>query len=138
MAACHDSRYLRNGSGVVFIGWLFGGFIQGLKDAEKLYEVKTVCAVGMSTAGVQSLESLRKRNSINNIPLFYLQGGFFMERLRFKYKLPLLFLKNTLGRSLLNKKNPTDADKQSIEMFFRGADYFNEENLSEVISFLKN
>lgn len=133
----NDSQVLPNGAEVVFVGWLFGGFIQGLKAAKKMYTVRAVCAVGMSTPGGLTSEELKKKNSLADIPLFYLQGGFFMEKLHGFHKVILTFLKNTLGKSLLKKKNPTAADKESIKMFFEGADFFNEDNLSPVIAFLK-
>ena len=134
----YDSQTLSPGADIVFVGWLFGGFVQGLNEARKKYNVCAVCAVGMSTAGVQPPEELKKKNFLTDIPLFYLQGGFFMENLHGIHKFFLMILKNTLGKSLLKKENPTPADKESIKMFFDGADFFNEDNLSEVVAFLKS
>ena len=73
-------RKLKRGTEIVYLGWLMAGTVKGYKDAEKLYNIKAVCGVGLATSGSLA-ESIRK---MHNIPaeteVFTLQGGFDMKK----------------------------------------------------------
>ena len=73
------------GAEVVYLGWIMAGGIKGYKDMVKKYNVRAVCAVGMSRTGTQT-EEVRTKNSIpKSIPLFTLQGNFDLEKLHGVY-----------------------------------------------------
>ena len=57
-------------SEIIYLGWIMAGGIKGYKDMVKKYNVRAVCAVGMSRTGTQT-EEVRTKNSIpKSIPLF--------------------------------------------------------------------
>ena len=77
------------GAEVIYLGWIMAGGIKGYKDMVKKYNVRAVCAVGMSRTGTQT-EEVRTKNSIpKNIPLFTLQGNFDLEKLHGVYKMTM-------------------------------------------------
>ena len=69
------------GKEVVFLGWLMAGSIRGIKPALKKFRVAAVGAVGMATYDAGYEQQLKARNC-KDTPLFYLQGGFDMDRLK--------------------------------------------------------
>ena len=70
------------GNCVIYLGWLMAGKVQGYAKAAKRYRVAAVCGVGMGATGSQ-LADVRKANSLGDeLPLFTLQGGFDMSRLK--------------------------------------------------------
>ena len=70
------------GNCVIYLGWLMAGKVQGYAKAAKRYRVAAVCGVGMGATGSQ-LADVRKANSLgNDLPLFTLQGGFDMGKLK--------------------------------------------------------
>lgn len=50
-------------SEIIYLGWIMAGGIKGYKDMVKKYNVRAVCAVGMSRTGTQT-EEVRAKNSI--------------------------------------------------------------------------
>ena len=51
------------GAEVICLGWIMAGGIKGYKDMVKKYNVRAVCAVGMSRTGTQT-EEVRAKNFI--------------------------------------------------------------------------
>ena len=43
-------------SEIIYLGWIMAGGIKGYKDMVKKYNVRAVCAVGMSRTGTQTEE----------------------------------------------------------------------------------
>ena len=51
------------GAEAIYLGWIMAGGIKGYKDMVKKYNVRAVCAVGMSLTGTQT-EEVRAKNFI--------------------------------------------------------------------------
>ena len=94
-----SSGKIARGSSVVYLGWLMAGKVQGYSDAAKQYSVEAVCGVGMGSTGSQ-MEDVRKNNNIpDSTPVFTLQGGFDMNKLRGVYKMMMQVMKKTVGKN---------------------------------------
>ena len=98
-------------SEIIYLGWIMAGGIKGYKDMVKKYNVRAVCAVGMSRTGTQT-EEVRTKNSIpKSIPLFTLQGNFDLEKLHGVYKMTMNMMVKTAGKSLAEKKRSHNRKK---------------------------
>ena len=59
---------------VLYLGWLCAGGIKGLKKAAARFDVKAVCAVGMSLPDPAYTAKLALPAALKQVPLFYLRG----------------------------------------------------------------
>ena len=95
---------LAPGNTIVYLGWLMAGKVQGYAKASARYHVAAVCGVCMGATGSQ-IEDVRKTNAIGSgLPVFTLQGGFDMAKLRGVYKLMMKVMAKTVGKKLAEKK----------------------------------
>ena len=118
---------------VIYLGWLMAGKVQGYAKAAKRYRVAAVCGVGMGATGSQ-LADVRKANSLgDDLPLFTLQGGFDMGKLKGVYKLMMLVMAKTVGKSLANKAERTPEEEQMLALLTQGGSCVSEENLQTVL-----
>ena len=124
---------LPDGSRVIYMGWLMAGKVQGYAKAVRRYSVAAVCGVGMGATGSQ-LADVRKANSLgDDLPLFTLQGGFDMGKLKGVYKLMMLVMAKTVGKSLANKMDRTAEEEQMLQLLTQGGSCVSEENLQPVL-----
>ena len=125
------------GNCVIYLGWLMAGKVQGYAKAAKRYRVAAVCGVGMGATGSQ-LADVRKANSLGDeLPLFTLQGGFDMGKLKGIYKLMMLVMAKTVGKSLANKQDRT-AEDQMLTLLTQGGSCVSEENLRPVLDWFSD
>ena len=120
------------GNCVIYLGWLMAGKVQGYAKAAKRYRVAAVCGVGMGATGSQ-LADVRKANRGNDLPLFTLQGGFDMGKLKGIYKLMMLVMAKTVGKSLAGKQDRTAEEDQMLRLLTQGGSFVSEENLQPVL-----
>ena len=121
------------GREVIYLGWLMAGKVQGYAKAAKRYRVAAVCGVGMGASGSQ-LADVRKANSLGDaLPLFTLQGGFDMDKLKGIYKLMMQVMAKTVGKSLANKQDRTAEEEQMLHLLTQGGSCISEENLRPVL-----
>lgn len=125
-------------SEIIYLGWIMAGGIKGYKDMVKKYNVRAVCAVGMSRTGTQT-EEVRAKNSIpKNIPLFTLQGNFDLEKLHGVYKMTMNMMVKTAGKSLAEKTDRTPEEDDLLEMMTNGKGRVCLENLKAIIEWYHN
>ena len=118
---------------ILYLGWLMAGKVQGYAKAAKHYRVAAVCGVGMGATGSQ-LADVRKANSLGDeLPLFTLQGGFDMSKLKGVYKLMMLVMAKTVGKSLADKQDRTAEEDQMLHLLTQGGSCVSEENLQPVL-----
>ena len=123
-------------SSVVYLGWLMAGKVQGYADAAKQYSVEAVCGVGMGSTGSQ-MEDVRKNNNISDsMPVFTLQGGFDMNKLRGVYKMMMQVMKKTVGKKLADKPNRTPDEEEMLDLLLHGGSRVSEENLAAVLEWM--
>ena len=118
---------------VIFLGWLMAGKVQGYKKAAKRYNIAAVCGVGMGATGSQ-LQDVQKANILPpSMPVFTLQGGFDMKRLRGIYKLMMTIMSKTAGKMLSEKKDRTPDEDDMLDLLLNGGNRVSEENLAAVL-----
>ena len=131
-----SSGKISKDSSVVYLGWLMAGKVQGYSDAAKQYSVEAVCGVGMGSTGSQ-MEDVRKSNNIpDSTPVFTLQGGFDMNKLRGVYKMMMQVMKKTVGKKLAEKPDRTPDEEEMLDLLLHGGSRVSEENLAAVMEWI--
>ena len=109
------------------------GKVQGYAKASARYHVAAVCGVCMGATGSQ-IEDVRKTNAIGSeLPVFTLQGGFDMAKLRGVYKLMMKVMAKTVGKKLAEKKVRTPEEDEMLELMVHGGSRVREEYLTEIV-----
>lgn len=127
-------RKLSKGAEIIYLGWLMAGTVKGLKKAQKYFALSAVCGVGMS-AGQSQLADMRKNNPLpDTMPLFYLQGGFEMEKLHGVYKLMMKTMRSTVGRQLSDKPDKTPEEDSMLSLLLHGGDLVSADALSGILA----
>ena len=125
-------KELAPASPIIYLGWLMAGKVQGYAKAAGRYHVAAVCGVGMGATGSQ-MQDLRKANALPAaMPVFTLQGGFDMARLRGVYKIMMTVMVKTAGKGLAEKENRTPEEDAMLELMLHGGSRVSEENLEAV------
>ena len=125
-------KNLAPGSAVIYMGWLMAGKVQGYAKASGRYQVEAVCGVGMGATGSQ-IEDLRKTNSFpETLPVFTLQGGFDLTRLRGVYKMMMTVMARTVGKGLADKKDRSPEEDDMLDLMLHGGSRVRKENLTAV------
>ena len=128
---------IEKGESVIYLGWLMAGKIKGYKKAAKLFDVRAVCAVGMSCPQMQNPEKIKKQNNLGDIPVFYMQGGFNINKLHGINKSMMNIMVKTVGKKLERKPDKTDEEADMLEMLTKGGDRVSEGNLAEVLAWFE-
>ena len=119
---------------IIYLGWLMAGTVQGYKKAIKLFAVKAVCGVGMS-GGDFRLADMRKSNQLSNsMPVFYLQGGFELDKLHGINKLMMKMMKSTVGKGLADKQNRTPEEDAVLDLLLHGGNLVSADNLTQLLA----
>ena len=131
------AQTLAAGNSVVYLGWLMAGKVQGYAKAAKRYRVEAVCGVGMGATGSQ-LEDVRKTNALSDaLPVFTLQGGFDITRLRGIYRLMMTVMSKTVGKTLAEKQDRTADEDAMLDLLVHGGSRVSEENLAAVMEWYR-
>ena len=126
-------KKLPAGNSVVYLGWLMAGHVQGYKKAARKYDVQAVCGVGMGATGSQ-LSDVRKANAIaESTPVFTMQGGFDLARLKGIYRFMMTVMAKTAGKSLAEKSGRTADEDAMLDLLQNGGSRVSQENLSAVL-----
>lgn len=128
---------LNTGEEIIYMGWLIAGNIKGYKKAAKRYGIKAVCAVGMTRPSDKLISEIRDKHSITDAEVFYLQGGFNMEKLHGVYKLMMKAMAKTISKGLEAKAEKTAEEAEMLDMYKNGSDMVRIENLSGAIEWYR-
>lgn len=125
---------LREGTRIIYLGWLKAGKIVGLNKAAKLFNVRAVCGVGIAPTG-SMLSEVRKVNSLPEyLPVFTLQGGLNMSKLHGINKLALSAVSKTLIKTLSENENRTSEENDTLEMLLHGGSCVSVDNLLDLFN----
>lgn len=131
------AQTLAAGNSVIYLGWLMAGKVQGYAKAAKRYRVEAVCGVGMGATGSQ-LEDVRKANALSDaLPVFTLQGGFDITRLRGVYRLMMTVMSKSMGKALAEKQDRTADEDAMLDLLVHGGSRVSEENLAAVMAWYR-
>ena len=134
--ALDEAGAVEPGAEIIYLGWLMAGEVKGYKKAAARYTVKAVCGVGMGRSGGQT-EDVRKRNGLAGLPVFTLQGGFDISKLRGIYKMMMKAMVKTAGKALAEKPDRTPEEDEMLDMMLNGGDRVSADNLAPVLDWLK-
>ena len=129
---------LSAGDDILYLGWLMAGSIKGYPKAAREYRVRAVCAVGLSLPSEKLAEGIRSKHHLGALPLFYLQGGFDMNKLHGVNRLMMQTMARTVGESLAKKTDRTPEEDEMLGMLRHGADRVRPENLAEVLAWYRS
>ena len=121
------------GAAVVYLGWLCAGRVRRLRRARTRYDVRAVCAVGMSPLEMVPLLRLAKDNGLEGTPLFYLRGGYAPDRLTLPWRLMMA----PMARKVDRERTEDPMALAMKEAFAHGADWVSPEALDPVLDWLR-
>lgn len=128
------SKSLPQSSPIVYLGWLTAGKVQGYDKAVTKFNLQALCAVGMAKSGSQ-MEDVKKSNNLpQGLPLFALQGGFDLKKLRGIYRLMMLVMSKTVAKKLAAKPDRTPDEEDMLDLFQNGGNRVSLENLRPVLA----
>ena len=131
--ACHK------GAEAIYLGWLFAGKIVGYRKCAKKYNISCAVGVGMSPPSPELAEGLRATEKIPaGTPVFYLQGGFDINRLSLPLKLIMKIKCKQIAARLRAKGELTEAEQLTLEMTQHPTSAVREENIQQVIDLYKD
>ena len=129
---CHRGR------DAVFLGWLFAGSIVGYKKAARLCRLRAVCGVGMSPPSQKLTDALRAKMGIpSSVGVFYLQGGFDINKLKGPMKLIMKVKCKEIASRLNVRAELSPEEEATLRMTQSGASCVSKENLAEVVAWYK-
>ena len=120
---------------VIYMGWLKAGRLMGLDKAAKAYHLAAVCAVGlgaqnsMQAAGVQRTYRL-------SVPVFYLQGGFDLNKLHGMDRFLMRIMIKMQLPKLEKKKERTPQEEELLSFYKNGGDKVDVKNLRSLLQWL--
>lgn len=122
---------------VIYLGWLMASNVKNYKIAVKNFTVCAICGVGMMGTG-EKIEEIRKVSGIaEDMPLFSLQGGFDINKLRGIYKLMMKIMAKSIVKETMAKPEKTQADLELVELMQHGGNHVKRENLRAVLMWYK-
>lgn len=120
------------------MGPLMAGHITGLDQAMKRYSVKGICGVGMSPPGEQVLSTMARTNYTNNLPVFYLQGGWAPKKVSWLKRRMVGMVTRSTRKALQEKgSRRTPEEEQALSFLVRGGSYVAYENLTLIQNWLR-
>ena len=125
---------LEPGTPVLYLGWLKVTRVVGYKRAARRYDVRAVCGVGLCTTGALLAEVRQAISLPESIPLFTLQGGLDLTKLRGMNK----FMIQMLTKMMQNKTDRTEGEDQMLALLLKQGNYVCRENLSDVLAWQNN
>ena len=126
------------GAEVIYLGWLFAGTIVGYKKCARTYKVRCVAGVGMGPPTPELAEGLRATMKIPSaVPVFYLQGGFDITKLKGPMKLIMKVKCREIAGRLTAKPELNAAEQATYEMTQHGASCVSTENLAEILAWYR-
>ena len=128
---------LKKQTEIIYLGWLVAGTIKGYKEANKKYNIRAVCGVGMGRTGTQ-VEEITKRVKIpEEIPVFTLQGGFDLNKLSGAYRFAMNAMVKISGKALQKKEGKTDEEEEMLDMMLHGGNKVSMDNLKDILDWYK-
>lgn len=115
----------------VFLGWVFGGDIQGLKQMKETgLPLRAVGAVGIMA---QDKDAVHEK-CCPDLPFCFLPGAFDLKNLKGMYKLMAGMIVKMIKSKL--KESPSEENAKILGFFENGIDLFDEAALEPLVQIL--
>lgn len=119
-------KELKKGEPIIFMAGINNNRLNDLKKVAKRFDIKSVCAVGMSFFRDTLPELIRIINGFDEgFPVYYAQGGLDPTKIT---KVEKFFVQMSLG-AYNQVMTPIDEDYATVDMLGNPADYVSEEKL---------
>lgn len=119
------TKKVAKGTPVIYLGWLFANQVKGYRKAAKLFDISTVCAVGLCDTGT-AIDGVKKANAMPEaLPLFTIQGGMDKSQLHGINKFMIKMLINMTEK----KQDKTEDDERMLYLLKNDQNYVSENNL---------
>ncbi|MBQ2953832.1 MAG: hypothetical protein IJE07_09805 [Clostridia bacterium] len=123
-------KTLPAGTPIIYMGWLMAGSVKDYKKAAKRFAVEAVIGVSLGDTGAQD-EAARKACRLPaDVPVFTVQGGMDVTKLRGPYKLAI----RMLTKAMAAKKDATPGEARMAELLLSGGDFVSEKELTAVLA----
>ncbi len=128
------------GAEAIYLGWLMAGGLVGYPSAAKNYKLKCVVGVGMSPESEEQTAALRARiKAPEDLPVFYLQGGYDKKKLKGMNKALMSVVEKTLMKRLESLPEEERKGNPVYKMITEGYSVVAPEKLEPVLAlFRKN
>ena len=127
---------LEEGADIIYMGWLMAGSVKGYKQAQKYYNVKAICAVGIGS-GEEQAAKVKENMEINNgTALFALPGGLDMSKLGFINRLIISIISKPAIKALSSQTERNAAQDITLRLLKDGGSAVSAEQLAPVINWL--
>ena len=125
-------KQLQKGCPIIYLGWIMAGKVKGYKKAERRFDVRVACGVGM-TAGGMNADRLRKTTFIrDDIDLHAIPGGFELDKLTGPVGAIMRRVSKRTARDLRAKPKRTPAEEEMLMLMTRGAALIDPERLNRL------
>ena len=124
---------ISKGSSVIYMGWLKAGRLMGIDKAAKEYSLAAVCAVGMGAQNSSQAAGVQRTYRLQ-VPVFYLQGGFDMDKLHGMDRFMMRCMVKLQLPRLEKKKNRTAEEEDMLMFMKKGGDKVSEKNLGSILN----
>lgn len=129
---------LDKGSEIIYLGWLMASMVKGYSKVIKFFDIKAVCGVCLGTTGSQ-LAEIKKMNKLpDSLPLFTLQGGFDMAKLKGMNKFMMKIVGKAIKKKIMSQPEQSDDDRKIVDMLDNGGSAVDERHLEGILAFLGN
>ncbi|HAZ20496.1 MAG TPA: hypothetical protein DCY74_00925 [Clostridiales bacterium] len=122
---------------ILYLGWLSAGAVHGYTKAAKRFHICGIIGVGLQDPTEDSVKELRARNHIDQIPVFYLQGGLDCGKLNFLQRRLMNMMRKIVTKSLASKPELTRQELQHLQILEHGGSYVKVENLNPVLRWME-
>ena len=104
------------------------------------YNLYTAKEIASRMKGIGTKEhKLRKANEIaSTIPIFTLQGAFYLSELKGIDKLIMKLMKNVLTKQITDKGTLNDDDRDMLKLLNEGGDRVDSYNLNDILKYIKD
>ena len=123
-------KSLPAGTPVIHMGWLMASSVAGYKKAAKRFAIAAVIGVGLGDTGAQDDAARKACKLPAEVPVFTVQGGMDLAKLRGPYKFAIKLLTKVMSA----KKGRTPGEDRMLALLLKGGDYVSEKELSAVLA----
>lgn len=120
---------------VIYMGWLKAGRLMGLDKAAKAYHLAAVCAVGLGAQNSAQAAGVQRTYRLS-VPVFYLQGGFDLNKLHGMDRFLMRSMIKMQLPKLEKKKERTPQEEELLSFYKNGGDKVDVKNLRSLLQWL--
>ena len=121
---------LPKGTPVIYMGWLMAGTVKDYKKAAKFFAVEALIGVGLGDTGAQDDAARKACKLPTEVPVFTVQGGMDINKLKGPYKLVI----KMLTKAMASKKDAAPGEARMAKLLQSGGDFVSEKELGPVLA----